>query len=138
MTNNLIKALACAAALAALLVTVGCTTDKADPENVDRRAVERWEYLIAHKAEQAYDYLSPGFRATQEREVYAQAMNNRPVQWKGVKFSSKECEAERCKVSVEIAYSLPIAAAGGKQAQGSSKQSETWILVDGEWYYLPK
>src|SRR5688572_22783391 len=64
-----------------LLALAGCV-DKANPDTIDTRAVERWNYLIAHQAEKAYDYLSPGFRSTQTREVYASSMNSRPVQWK--------------------------------------------------------
>lgn len=115
-------------------VVVGCT-NKANPDNVDRRAVERWNFLIERKAEKAYDYLTPGVRATQSREAYAGAMNTRPLRWKSVKFNNKECEAERCKVLVEVAYSATLG--GGTQAESSSTQAETWILVDGEWFFLP-
>jgi len=48
---------------------------------LEKRALERWNLLIAHKAEQAYDYLTPGTRATRQRDTYAQEMNNRPVHW---------------------------------------------------------
>lgn len=135
MTTEALKPLVAFAAAALLLA--GCA-NTADPDNIDRRAVERWNYLIEHKAEQAYDYLSPGFRTTQTREDYAAAMNNRPVQWKEVAFDRKECEAERCKVYVNVSYSVPVAAAKGKIASNTRSITETWILVDGDWYLLPK
>lgn len=137
MTTEALKPLVASTAAALLLALAGCT-NSADPDNVDRRAVERWNYLIEHKAEQAYDYLSPGFRTTQTREDYAATMNNRPVQWKDVAFDRKECEAERCKVYVNVSYSLPVAAAKGKIASNTRSITETWILVDGDWYFLPK
>ncbi|MBN8726613.1 MAG: hypothetical protein J0H15_02780 [Xanthomonadales bacterium] len=136
MTTEALKPLVAVVAAALLLALAGCT-NTADPDNVDRRAVERWNYLIEHKAEQAYDYLSPGFRTTQTREDYAAAMNNRPVQWKEARFKSKECEEERCKVEVEVGYAVPLAALGGKPTTASSNRSEVWILVDNHWYYLP-
>ena len=134
MTIEPMKSIA-ALALIALLILAGCA-DTANPDNVDRRAVERWNYLIAHQAEKAYDYLTPGFRATQPREVYASAMNNRPVQWKSVKFNHKECDAERCKVSVDVNYQVKMPGTGA-MTKASSTQDETWILVKGEWYILP-
>ncbi len=133
MTNNFPKL---AGASIVLLALAGCV-DKANPDNVDTRSVERWNFLIAHQAEKAYDYLSPGFRSTRSRETYAAAMNSRPVQWKAVKFNSKECDAERCKVRVDVTYSLALPGLAGKSAETTSTQSETWILMDGEWYILP-
>jgi hypothetical protein len=123
-------------ALAGGLILSGCA-DKASPDNVDRRAVERWNYLIAHQAEKAYDYLTPGFRATQSRETYAAAMNTRPLQWKSAKFVGKECDAERCKVSIDVTYAMTLPGMG-KPTDSTSTQHETWILVKGEWYFLPK
>ncbi|MGN6520640.1 MAG: hypothetical protein ACTHK2_14570 [Dokdonella sp.] len=124
-------------AACALVALAGCT-DKANPDNVDRRAVERWNFLAAHEAEKAYDYLTPGFRATQTREAYAAAMNNRPVQWKGGKFKEKTCEAERCKVQIDVTYSVAAPGMGGRMMESTSTQSETWIYSQGDWYFLPK
>jgi hypothetical protein len=123
------------AAFSLTLALCACT-DKANPDNVDQRAVERWKFLSAHQAEKAYDYLSPGFRSTQTREAYAGSMNNRPVQWKGAKFKSKECDADRCKVQVDVTYSVTMPSVG-KAIDSTSTQSETWLLVEGDWYFLP-
>ncbi|RYD15602.1 MAG: hypothetical protein EOP90_06530 [Lysobacteraceae bacterium] len=119
-----------------LLALAGCV-DKGDPDTIDTRSVERWNHLIAHQAEQAYDYLTPGFRSTQSRETYASSMNSRPVQWKEAKFKSKECDAERCKVQVDVTYSLLMPGAGNQSGGGTRTQTETWLLVDGAWYFLP-
>jgi hypothetical protein len=121
---------------AALAILSGCK-DKASTDNVDRRVVERWNYLIAHQAEKAYDYLTPGARETQKRETYAAAMNSRPVQWKSVAFDKKDCDADRCKVLVNIGYSVRMPT-GGAPVEQTSSQAETWILTDGDWYFLPK
>ncbi len=129
------RALAALAAVA-VLALAGCT-DKADPSNVDRRAVERWNYLIAHQAEKAWDYLTPGYRSTRTKESWAQAMNTRPVQWKEAKFKDKECDAERCKVRVDVNYSVKMPGLAGTGTNATRTQGETWILVDGQWYFLP-
>lgn len=135
MTIKPIQSLA-SLALAALLLTLAGCADKAGPDNVDRRAVERWNYLIAHQAEKAYEYLTPGYRVTRARDAYAAAMNNRPVQWTGVKFNHKECDAERCKVAVNVSYQVKLPGTGA-MTKASSTENETWILVKGDWYYLP-
>ena len=134
MTTNFPKL---AGALALLLALTGCV-DKANPDNVDTRSVERWNALIAHQAEKAYDYLTPGFRATQTREAYAAAMNNRPVQWKSVKFDRKECEEDRCTVHLNVAYELTAGTGALRKMESTNTQSETWIVTQGEWYFLPK
>jgi hypothetical protein len=122
------------------LLLGGCSLGNNDSAVVDKRAVERWNYLIAHQAEKAYDYLSPGTRQTQTRESYAALMNNRPVKWTAVKFNRKECDADRCKVYIDVSYSLVMARAGatGKPIETTSTQSEIWVHVDNDWYYLPK
>jgi hypothetical protein len=136
VTINSSKAVAALTTVTLLLGLAGCA-DKASPDNVDRRAVERWNHLIAHEAEKAYDYLTPGFRATQTREAYASAMNNRPLQWKSAKFDHKECEEDRCTAYVDVTYGLQMPGAG-RSVESTNTQSETWIRVDGEWYFLPK
>ncbi len=128
----------------ALLLTLGACTvfvtgcvDKSSPDMIDKRSVERWNYLIAHEAEKAYDYLTPGYRQTKTREAYASEMNDRPVAWKSAVFEKKECDGDRCKVDVSIDYSMPIPGAAGRRSEAKSIQHETWIRLDGQWYYLP-
>ena len=137
MTTRLPR-LACAMAMMVLAAAgTGCA-DHANPLSVDRRAVERWNHLIAHEGEKAYDYLTPGFRATQTREAYAAAMNGRPLQWKSAKFNHKECEEDRCTAYVDVAYTLKMPGGATSSVDSTSTLSETWIRVDGEWYFLPK
>lgn len=124
------------AALMPLALLAGCT-DKANPDTIDRLSVERWSHLIAHEAEKAYDYLSPGTRQAQTRENYAAAMNSRPVRWSDAKFNHKECEEDRCKVFIDVTYSVIMPGAMGKAASATTTQTETWIFVDGAWYFLP-
>jgi hypothetical protein len=129
------------AATAALLVALaGCNANRDTTADVDKRAVERWNYLIAHQAEKAYDYLSPGTRETQTRESYTASMNSRPVKWTAAKFNHKECDPDRCKVYIDVSYSILMPGAGaiGKSIGSTSTQSETWVRVKDDWYFLPK
>jgi hypothetical protein len=135
--NNRLK-LASLGAFALLLA--GCNFGGDKTVGVEKRAEDRWNFLIAHQAEKAYDYLSPGTRETQTRESYASAMNSRPVRWTAAKFNHKECDADRCKVYIDVSYSVAMPGAGaiGKAIESTSTQSETWVRVKDDWYFLPK
>jgi len=126
--------------LGALAVVLGGCKFGSSVDSVDTRSVERWNYLIAHQAEKAYDYLTPGTRETQTRENYAASMNSRPVRWSAAKFNRKECDADRCKVYVDVSYSVAMPGAGGagRSVESSNTQIETWVRVEDEWFFLPK
>ncbi|HET9032423.1 MAG TPA: hypothetical protein VFN25_05920 [Dokdonella sp.] len=104
---------------------------------VEKRAIERWDLLIAHKAEKAYDFLSPGYRATKKRDDYAAEMNHRPVQWEKVLPYSQTCDKPNvCVISLQVDSDVKM--------QGISQNvpvlgfvTETWIKTQGKWYYLP-
>ncbi|MBX3701140.1 MAG: hypothetical protein KF903_09110 [Dokdonella sp.] len=136
MTNDLIRTCAALVLAAGVTLVAGCV-DKSNPDIIDKRSVERWNYLIAHEAEKAYDYLTPGYRATQTREAYATAMNNRPVIWKSAEFQGKSCDGDRCDVQVTVTYSMPVPGKSERRTDVTSRQSETWLRLDGQWYYLP-
>lgn len=128
------------AALCALLVLLaGCSTGAVKPDakaTVEQRAVQRWNDLIAHHAAKAYDFLSPGYRKTITREVYAAQMNTRPIQWKSVKYTGSKCTDDRCVVTLEVGYSMLIGGTSHPLAS-QSPQQENWIRVSGTWYFLP-
>ena len=104
---------------------------------VEKRAIERWELLIAHKAEKAYDYLSPGYRATKNRKDYAAEMNNRPVRWEKVLPYSQKCDKpDVCVVSLQVDAEVMMPGTG-KEVSSVGFVTETWIQTRGKWYYLP-
>ena len=102
-----------------------------------RRALERWGLLIEHKAEEAYDYLSPGYRATKKRDDYAKEMNDRPVKWTKVLPYREVCEKpDVCVIDLQVDVSVKMP--GVSQAVSSvGFVTETWIRTRGKWYMLP-
>ena len=62
------------------------------------------------------------------------------MKWTAAKFNRKECDADRCKVYIDVSYSvaMPGAGAAGKPIESTSTQSETWVHVKDDWYFLPK
>ncbi len=99
------------------------------------RAIERWNLLIAKQADKAYDYMTPGKRATDPKADYTQRMNNRPVRWDKVTVTGKDCATEdSCVVSLQLDITVPI---GGSMTPSLSFVRESWIRdADGTWYFL--
>lgn len=128
-----------AALLSACATTSGGAGARSSGKGVgpEVRAVERWNLLIERKAELAYDYLSPGKRATEKREDYATAMNNRPVRWQKVTLYGKTCPKEdTCTITLQVDVSVPLMGNAGSAASLGFPE-ETWIRgTDGVWYYL--
>ena len=129
--------IALAGVLAGCATTAGTTSGKTVPPEV--RAIERWNHLIARDAEKAYDYMSPGRRATKSRDEYAKEMNNRPVRWEKValyKHTPCEATATTCKIVLQVDARAPLPGTAGEAATLAFPQ-ETWIRdKDGQWYYL--
>jgi len=108
-----------------------------DKETIEQRAIQRWEFLINHQAEKAYDFLSPGFRATKSREAYAAEMNNRPVHWSKVLPYSQKCEKPTvCVVNLQIDSNVNMPGVKGA-VPSVGFVTETWIKTRGKWYILP-
>jgi hypothetical protein len=123
--------------LGALALTgCGAIKKEEDASVIKEKAVQRWELLIAHQAEKAYDLLSPGYRQTKDRAAYAKEMNARPVRWSKVHYTSQDCEADTCKVHLSVDYSLNTGGPVGT-VNASAPLTETWIRIDGRWYNLP-
>jgi|ERR1700733_12835335 len=126
-------------AAVAVLLGAGCATTPAKDENnsvIKQRSIERWDLLIAHKADKAYDYLSPGFRKTISREKYAEEMNERGLRWDKVDYGSQECDATTCKVRLLVQYKINLNGSVGT-VKSMGPQVETWIKADGKWFFLP-
>ena len=125
--------------LLALLALTGCMTAVKDQDSsvIQARAIQRWDFLIEHHAEKAWDYLSPGYRETKPREAYAKEMNARGVNWTKVSFNSQKCDADVCTVHLAVDYTINMGAGIGKVAS-MGPITETWIKVKGQWYFLPE
>jgi hypothetical protein len=107
---------------------------------VEQRAVARWALLTGGKLAEAYDFLSPGFRALKTREQYATDMQNRPVRWKAARFKTVECPppGEFCDVTMDVDYEMESTLPGVGTLKSTAPVVERWIALDGVWYLVPK
>ncbi len=130
---------ACALLLLAACASTGTTSQaiSTGSEPLETRAKQRWDLLIAGKALEAWEYLSPGYRQTRDAQRYADDMRNRPTRWLSAGVNSVECEDEDvCVVVVRMEFEAPVPGrSGGARAEGWVR--ENWLRIDGAWYHVP-
>ena len=114
------------------LALSGCAAfAPATPEQqVEKRAAQRWDALMASQWNKVYGFLSPSFRATMSDERYRERFVGVP-KWKKVEVRSVKCESEKCTAVVRI-ESLYGARAGIETL--STEISEIWLNEEGQWY----
>lgn len=138
--NPIVRAAALAAMSAVVVMASGCaTTSTKQAKSVEDRAVKRWDLLIAGKADEAYEFLTEGYRSTHPKDVYVAAKTHTALTWKAAKYSEKKCESEDvCTVSILLTYSLSMHAGMPKPVEASTYESEKWIKSGGQWFHLPR
>ena len=122
--------------ISSLLVLAACSSEE---QTLEEKAVARWEHLIKGEFDQAYEFLTPGYRQSENLESYGLRMGASQVKWQEATFDKKECEDENlCVVQVNIQYLYVMPVAGGKEMVQTTTVRENWIKKEDGWYYLPK
>lgn len=114
---------------------VGC--ESAPEETAHERSEARWALMIDREFEQAWDYYTPGFRETTPRKAFSDDMKRRPIRWYDAKVEEADCDGDRCTISVEVTYRAIAAPHGQSHMRMTRKLDETWIRLDGQWWYSP-
>src|SRR5690606_32000712 len=92
--SNTLKAAVLVPLSLALLAGCGAAPKKDErprEEIVRERAQERWNLLVKKDFGGAYDYLSAGARALQDRQSYVSMMVPRPIQWTRADVKTVDC-----------------------------------------------
>lgn len=113
-----------------------CAIGPKMPTSLEDRVQARWDALVAGDLETAYAYFSPGYRASTSLAQFQKKMQRRALRWTGASYKSKDCEDDRCRVVVDVDYHLYAPTVGHHRS--TRGVSETWLKVDGEWYFIPK
>ncbi len=124
--------------LAAVIGLSGCATLTTQPgtpeEQVSQRSLDRDQAYRDDDYEAIYSYFTPGYRQTHS---FAQFQGRAPfsITLKDSEILDVQCDQpERCEVKKRWVYQLNTPM--GKQVGDVDKvQHETWIQVDGQWYY---
>lgn len=99
-------------------------------KEVGALAQARWDSLLHGDVTAAYGYLSPAYRAMLPLVKYQQRV--RAGFWKGAVVDTVSCEPEVCNVKVVVTYDY-------REVKGvASTLNESWVRVDGKWWYAPK
>jgi hypothetical protein len=129
---GLILAVVAAALLAACAGTGGPVPAEV---SVEERAQERWDHLIARDFQTAWQLHSPGFREATPADEFARDMVRRPVRWLAAEVRSADCEGDLCNVRVAVTYQAVAAPAGQRRIRMTRTLEETWIRLDGQWWF---
>ncbi len=124
-----------------LLITlflVACAGSPAYPESLEDRAQARWDALLAGDFEQAYAYLSPGFRSSVSQRDFELGFLLRRVQYTSAAYIDRECQTDACTVRMNIGYTLVAPLRGVQIWNSKTPVKERWVRVDGQWWFLPK
>lgn len=111
-----------------------------DEEQLATRPLERWDHLIAKRADQAWEYLSPGYRATRNRDEYITQMTTRPVTWLSATYDSHKCvdDGSFCEVNLKILFRVMSRQIGVGEMQSHGYITERWIKSGDVWYHVPE
>jgi hypothetical protein len=119
---------------AATVVIVACgpdapsVDDRTPEEVVHERAQQRWDALLSGDIERAYGFITPAYRATRSLALY-RARFGAAVQWNDATVQSVECEAERCRVVVNLSYRLIR-----QRMENTRPMDEVWVFSEGNWW----
>ena len=120
------------------LLLSACAASMSKESRVEERATARWEALLSEDLAGAYEYLSPGYRSSVSSLQYQRAILIKPVKWTSAKLKEVQCEETTCTVKLAIGFTVYGALPGVRSYAGTSDVDESWVLVSGNWYLVPK
>ena len=104
---------------------------------VEQRAKQRWELVTQREFMAAYDYLTPGYRATTPIDIYSVSMRRTPVKWQSAQFQSVACKSENVCIATFNVEAVVVGQLRGADIMPVSRQvQDEWLRVDGQWYYV--
>jgi hypothetical protein len=95
---------------------------------VSARAEARWDAMIAHDLDRAYEFLSPGSKTANSLEAFRAKI--KPLDWRSAKAMSASCDNEKCSVQMQIVFKDP------RFGGANTVLVETWIRDSGNWWYV--
>lgn len=129
--------LLCGAALA------GCAAQGGrkgpDTRPLDVRAAERAQLYASGRFAEAWQFTTPGHRAAVPLDTYVEKSQLKPVKWLEAALVEADCpEGEiRCEVALDVKFQTQIPTRWVGRLTLDNRIRETWIKIDGVWYFLP-
>ena len=120
-----------------LLLLSACATTSRTENTIEKRATSRWDAILSDDLAGAYEFLSPGFRSSVSSVQYQRSVLLNRVKWTAAQYIESQCTETTCKVKISLDYALYGALPGVKSFEGKDMIEESWVLVDGNWYFVP-
>ncbi len=123
------------AVFAATLLLTACVDNRPPEEIVAERAQARWDAMIAKEFEDGWAFYTPGYRQHTSAQDLRYELRGKPVQWNQAEVRAVDCEEDRCQVRISLEYEL---VAGPDPVRGMPVRTpltETWLKIDGRWWY---
>ncbi|KAA3645970.1 MAG: hypothetical protein DWP95_03760 [Proteobacteria bacterium] len=108
-------------------------------DDIDQKAVDRWQALIAGDYQKAHGYIAPSHRELENLDSYQTRMATArlSIDWQAAKFVNKDCQEYSCEVTMVITYLYKFQKRSLGETKGKTAVKENWIKSDKKWYFLP-
>ena len=113
--------------MVALMASCAAINPRSSQDIVRERAQARWNALVQGDVKTAYEFFSPGSRATVTLADFASGI--RIGFWKAVVVEQVECAAESCEVNSTIEYDH-------RGMRIKTPHRETWVREGSNWWFL--
>ena len=121
-----------------MLLSACATSTSVSPESlIEERANARWEAFFSGDLAGAYEYLSPAYRTSVSSLQYQRSVLLKKVVWTSAEYIDSACQESTCKVRYEVGYAISGAIPGVKSFRSTQIIQESWVLIDGQWYFVP-
>jgi hypothetical protein len=121
-----------------MLLSACATSTSVSPESqIEERATARWEALFSGDLADAYEYLTPGYRSSVSSLQYQRSIIIQKITWTSAKYMESNCEETTCDVKVSLGFTVYGALPGVNSFEGTQMVEETWMWIDGQWYFVP-
>lgn len=115
-----------------------CVSAVSPQQPMEERAMGRWDALLNGDLAGAYEYLSPGARSSVSSLQYQRSILLKPVQWKSAEYVEENCGESTCIVKILVKFSIRGALPGVRSFDDEDIVTESWVRIDGVWYYVPE
>lgn len=103
-----------------------------------KRAVARWEALIARDWKKAYEFETPAFRKNYSFNKFRSRFGSAVV-WKEIKLKKVTMTGDKKEIAqVKLVLDYLFLEPGGGEMLLPSPIDERWLLEAGQWWYVAK
>ncbi|MCX7544077.1 hypothetical protein [Marinicella gelatinilytica] len=120
------------------LVLSACNREETT-DDIDQKAVDRWQALIDGDFEKAYEYLAPSYAQLETLNSYSLRMSSLRInlEWKSIKFNKKECSDDACEVLLELTYEYSFPKSSMGKIESIKMVKENWLKSEDKWFFMP-